>query len=98
MSAYVIFVREELTDKAEMEKYARAAVGARGDHNIERLAFYGDVEVLEGSDLDRVAILKFDDMDSARKWYNSPEYQAAKPHRLNGAKYQVILVDGFKAT
>jgi len=43
-----------------------------------------------------VVLLKFPDMAAARAWYHSPAYQAAKVHRLKGAEYRVILVDGVE--
>ncbi|KCZ90999.1 DUF1330 domain-containing protein [Hyphomonas jannaschiana] len=49
---------------------------------------------LEGADADGVVILRFPDMDAAKAWYTSPEYQAARAHRFQAADYRVILVDG----
>ena len=94
MSAYVVFIREATTDAAEMQRYAETAPAARAGHDITRLAFYGTLDVLEGQDVEGVAILRFPDMAAARAWYDSPAYQAAHQHRLKGAKYKVLLVDG----
>ncbi|MDP9102679.1 MAG: DUF1330 domain-containing protein, partial [Pseudomonadota bacterium] len=35
------------------------------------------------------------DMAAARAWYDSPAYQVAKAHRVNGADYRVIFVEGL---
>jgi uncharacterized protein (DUF1330 family) len=94
MSAYVILIRERMHDESEMAKYAETAKAARGGHNITPLAFYGDYETLEGADADGVVILRFPDMEAAKAWYKSPEYQAARAHRFQAADYRVILVDG----
>ena len=53
-------------------------------------------EILEGeNDLPRTVILEFPDMDTARTWYNSPEYGAAKAAREGAARTRFLLVDGL---
>jgi uncharacterized protein (DUF1330 family) len=94
MSAYVIFIRESTTDAAEMDKYAQTAPAARTGHDITRIAFYGKLDVLEGAATEGVAILRFPDMAAAHAWYDSPTYQNARQHRLKGAKYRLLLVEG----
>jgi uncharacterized protein (DUF1330 family) len=34
-------------------------------------------------------------MTAARSWYDSPAYQTAVQHRLKGADYRVIFVEGL---
>ena len=97
MPAYVVFIREKTTDQAEMDQYAQTAPPARAGHDITRLAFYGELEVLEGPPAEGVAILRFPDMAAARAWYDSPAYQEARRHRQLGADYRVLLVDGSDA-
>lgn len=94
MSAYVIFIRETTTDEAQMQAYAQKAPAARTGHDITRLAFYGQLDVLEGPPAEGVAILRFPDMNAARAWYNSPAYQEAREHRFKGAAYRLLLVEG----
>ncbi|WP_392887588.1 DUF1330 domain-containing protein [Pseudomonas migulae] len=98
MSAYVIFIRETTTDEAQMQQYAQKAPAARDGHDITRLAFYGQLDVLEGPSAEGVAILRFPDMDAARAWYNSPVYQEAREHRMKGAQYRMLLVEGSDVT
>jgi uncharacterized protein (DUF1330 family) len=98
MSAYVIFIRETTTDAAEMQLYAQTAPAARAGHDITRVAFYGALDVLEGPPTEGVAILRFNDMDAARAWYNSPAYQEAREHRFKGAEYRLLLVEGSDVT
>lgn len=95
MSAYVIMIREELTDDVEMQTYASMARAARGNSPPKPLVFYGAQEALEGPAADGVVVLEFEDMDAARSWYGSPAYQAARAHRLRGARYRVLLADGM---
>lgn len=94
MSAYVIFIRDNTLDQSELETYGGMAANARGDHPLKGLAFYGELETLEGQEAEGVVLLEFPSMEAAHAWYDSPEYQAAKAHRLKGANYRVVLVNG----
>jgi uncharacterized protein (DUF1330 family) len=95
MTAYVIFIRDSIKDAEAMAEYSRLAVGARADHKMTPLAFYGPLETLEGPKADGVVIIGFPSMEEARAWYDSPAYQEALPHRLRGAEYRVILAQGL---
>ena len=94
MAAYVVLIRDRMKDPEEFALYAPAAREARGGHDITPLAFYGDFQVLEGPPAEGVVILKFPDTAAARAWYDSPAYQAALQHRLKGADYRVVIVEG----
>lgn len=94
MSAYVVFIRDNTLDQDEMVTYADKAGKAHGNHPIKPLAFYGDLETLEGPEAESVVIIEFPSTDAAHAWYDSPEYQEAKQHRLKGATYRVLLVKG----
>ena len=94
MSAYVVMLREQVTDPAEMEVYGRMAPSAREGHDLTPVAFYGALDVLEGPPVEGVVILRFPTMEEARRWYDSPAYKAARTHRQRGASYRVCLVEG----
>ena len=104
MAAYLIFTREgPIRDEAEMAQYsAKNAANSpkyAADYEAKALAFYGAQQVLEtaGPDdkgPDGVVLLEFPDAAKARAWYDSPEYQDALQHRLNGASYRCTLVEG----
>ena len=102
MPAYMIFTREgPVTDPVEMQAYSAANRANSGEfiarYGIRPLAVYGAMETFEGEAPDGVIILEFPSADDARGWYNSPEYQAAMVHRLRGATYRAVLVDGLPA-
>lgn len=97
MSAYVIFTRTRTTNPEEFAKYGPMARQAAQGHDLTRLAFYGDFEVLEGDAVEGVVVLRFPDMAAARAWYNSPAYQAARDQRFKGAEYRVVLVEGMES-
>lgn len=94
MSAYVVYVRDRITDPEEFSKYEQAAPAASVGHKITPLAYYGAVDTLEGPPVDGAVILEFETVEEARASYDSPLYQAALTHRLKGAEYRVFIVEG----
>lgn len=94
MSAYVVMIREQTLDQAEMALYAQLAQSAREGHNATPLVRYGQLEVLEGSQVEGCLIQKFPTTKDAQNWYHSPKYQEALEHRHKGAKYSVMIVEG----
>ena len=94
MTAYVVFIREGITDQAEMDQYNVKAGASIAGHPLTPLAFYGALDAWEGAASDGLVILQFPDMDAAKAWYQSPAYQEAKVHRLAGATYRVLVTEG----
>ena len=95
MSAYVIFIRDRITDAAGMLEYSAAARAARGDHKFQPLAFYGPCETPEGEPADGVVLLQFEDVAAAKAWYESDAYTAAARIRHRSADYRVIITEGL---
>ncbi|KQM51420.1 uncharacterized protein (DUF1330 family) [Sphingomonas faeni] len=95
MTAYVVFVRNEVTDAEEMKQYQAKAPLAREGRTLKPLAFYGAVETLEGQAVEGAVILEFPDVAEAHAWYDSPAYQDALQHRLKGADYRVFVIEGL---
>ena len=55
----------------------------------------GDPEVLEGENRPgRVVVLEFPSREQAKRFYDSPEYQAILPLRLAAAEGSLLLVEG----
>ena len=96
MSAYVVFTREQTTDFEQLAQYAEKAPLAREGRELTALAFYGQLEVLEGDEIEGAVILRFPDIAAARDWYHSPAYQEALKHRLKGASYRVFMIEGIE--
>ncbi len=94
MAAYVLMIREEMTDAEAFQQYAKMAPKASAGHPVKPLAFYGGHEVLEGDACEGVVVLEFPDVEQARAWYESPGYQEAMQFRLKAARYRVIIVEG----
>jgi len=50
---------------------------------------------LEGDiPFDRIVVSEFPDVETAKKFYNSPEYQEARKHRLGAAEFHMVIVEG----
>lgn len=94
MPGYLI-AHLEVTDPQGFEAY-RAAVPAV----IERfggryLVRGGQVEALEGEwSVPRLVIVAFDSVAAARRFYESPEYQAILPLRLKAARGTLVIAEG----
>ena len=96
MAAYAIFIREgAVTDPEAMAKYQSGNRGGTPIPGMRALAVYGAMEQLEGEPCDGVVVLEFPDMQAARDWYNSEDYQSRVPFRLQAAPYRAMLVEGI---
>jgi uncharacterized protein (DUF1330 family) len=95
MSAYVVYIRDRITDPEEFKKYEESAPAASVGHPMTPLAVYGAVETLEGDKVDGAVIIEFPTVADARASYNSPLYQEALKHRLRGAEYRVFIIEGI---
>jgi uncharacterized protein (DUF1330 family) len=95
MPAYVIASVSEAHDDEALAEYRRrntAAVEAHGGRFVVR---GGAMDVLEGDWAPlRVVVIEFDDVDAARAWYASDEYQAAIPIRQGASTTGLIVVEG----
>ena len=92
MTAYVI-AELEITDAEAFKAYGplvRASVEKYGGGYAVRGA---TVTALDGEPPKRVAILTFETGDAARRWYQSPEYTAARAIRLNATKSRMFIVE-----
>ncbi len=94
MSAYLIFTREKTLDEAELKIYWDKIRATFAGHQVKVLVNYGRLEVLEGDPVEGVVIAEFPSFDAAKAWYESPAYQAIRPHRLEGAIYSGLVVEG----
>jgi uncharacterized protein (DUF1330 family) len=93
MAAYALFIREQTLDQQELNIYATKVRPILGKYSPRVLAGHGRHEVVEGHDVEGVIILSFPNVELAKRWYHSPEYQEAVKHRLKGGRYHGIIVD-----
>ena len=94
MPAYVI-IETDIHDPEQYELYKQAtpaAVAAYGGRFIVR---GGQLAVLEGDwQPKRLVLLEFPDLDAAKRFYESPEYQKAKRLREGAARFNMVAVEG----
>lgn len=95
MAAYVI-VRSAVSDPEKYRQYAQASTSVAPAFGGRFLVRGGRTEALEGpAEGRRVVVLEFPDMQKARDWFASPEYQAAKALRAGAAVAEFLLVEGI---
>ena len=94
MAAYVI-VETDVTDPGQYEQYKAASPAAIAAGGGRFLVRGGELVVLEGDwQPPRLVLLEFDDLEAARRWYESQAYQEAKKLREGAARFRAIAVQG----
>ncbi len=92
--AYVIMT-EEIHDKDGINAYGAAAAPTLRQYGATVLA-YSRPEPVEGEwHGGRTVVLEFESAEAAKAWYESPEYQAAKPLRLAAATSHGAIIPGI---
>ena len=95
MPAYLI-AETNITDPEQYEHYRAASPGAIAAGGGRFLARGGELAVLEGDwNPSRLVILEFEDLDAVKRFYESPEYQAAIKLREGAAQLNLVAVEGI---
>ncbi len=96
MPAYLI-VRANVTDMRQYQEYMKLTPAIVEKYGGQFIIRGGEKVVLEGPEIsDRIVMLKFDSVDTARHMYNSDEYQAAIKVREGAAEASFIVMEGLK--
>ena len=91
MTAYIVVLANP-KDADKLQEYGSAA--EQTISNFGGTLTKGPLSILCGSDPhERLAVLQFPDLDSAKNWYNSEEYQALQPLR-DQAKEALFMLSG----
>jgi uncharacterized protein (DUF1330 family) len=94
MPAYVI-VETDIHDPEQYEHYKEATPAAIAAFGGRFLARGGEIAVLEGDwHPERIVVIEFDDVATAKRFYESPIYQDAKRLREGAAKLNMVAVEG----
>jgi uncharacterized protein (DUF1330 family) len=94
MAAYVI-VETDVTDPEQYEQYKAASPAAITAGGGRFLVRGGELVVLEGDWQPlRLVVLEFEDLEAAKRWYESEAYQEAKKLREGAASFRAIAVQG----
>ena len=89
-----IIARVTVTNPEAYAEYAKGATEAIKQYGGRPLVRGGAHEALEGAARARNVVIEFDSVEAARRYYNSPEYQAAKAKREGACEGEFVLVEG----
>ena len=96
MPAYMI-VRVNVMDPNQYAQYMKLTPVILEKYGGKFVIRGGDKHVLEGPDIDeRIVLLKFADVETAKRMYNSVEYQAAIKVRAGAAEASVVVMEGLE--
>jgi uncharacterized protein (DUF1330 family) len=95
MPAYVIADVRDAWNADALQEYRRRNTEAVANYGGRFSVRGGAVELLEGTwDTERIVVIEFPDMNAARAWWSSEEYEAIKPLRRGASETNIILVEG----
>ena len=94
MPAYII-VETDIHDPEQYERYKQASPGAVAAGGGRFIVRGGELAVLEGDwQPTRLVVLEFEDLDAAKRFYDSPAYQEARALREGAANMKMVAVQG----
>jgi uncharacterized protein (DUF1330 family) len=95
MPAYVI-VETEIQDPEQYEQYKAASPGSVARGGGRFVVRGGELAVLEGDWApSRLVVLEFPDLETAKRWYASDDYQGVKRLRDGAARLKMVAVAGL---
>jgi uncharacterized protein (DUF1330 family) len=92
MPAYVIG-EVKINNREALKGYAEMVAAAVRSHGGRYLARGSEPVVLEGGPAHNILLIEFDDLETAKRWYASPEYTAAKKLREGHTNLRLIAID-----
>ena len=95
MAAWLFASIQSINDPAGFGEYQQLARATLATYGGKVLGGGNKIEVMDGDwSPAAVVAIEFETLAKAKEWYNSPEYQAALPKRLNTTNGGVVFVDG----
>ncbi len=94
MPAYGIGLLQDVTLGPHMRAYLEAIDATLAPYGGRFLVHGGRNHVLEGEWDGQVILLEFPDFLRARRWYDSPAYQAIIAHRTAESRGVIMLCNG----
>ncbi len=91
-----IIARLTVSDPESYKAYAAAATAAQAMYGAKVLVRGGKAEALEGEHRPRNVVLEFDSYEAAKRYYHSPDYQAAIALRQPFAEGEIVVVEGYE--
>src|SRR5262245_18694426 len=96
MAAYLIVDVSAISDPETYACYRAQVSQGLTEAGGAYLVRGGDVQVLEGAwRPNRIVVVRFDNVDAARTWWNSPAYGELKRMRQASTMTNMILVKGL---
>ncbi|UHM90523.1 DUF1330 domain-containing protein [Rahnella victoriana] len=83
-----------VTDAVAYAEYAKAAGEAMQEFSPELIAGTGQSENLEGESYERHVVFEFASFAGAKRFYESPGYQAARAIRAGAVTGTFVLIEG----
>ena len=93
--AYVI-AQATVSNPEQYEGYKALAGAAVAKYGGKYIVRGGATHLLEGDWAPpRLVILEFESVEQAQRFYDSPEYQAARQQRQGAAQMNMLVVEGL---
>lgn len=86
-----------INDQAGFQKYMEAAGPLAPQFGGKIIVFNLNATAVEGKPQSVIAIAEFPSVEDAQRFYNSPEYTAARKFRTESTEGSVIITEGFVA-
>ncbi|HDH7847025.1 TPA: DUF1330 domain-containing protein [Raoultella ornithinolytica] len=84
-----------ITDQAGFQKYMNAAGSLAPKYGGKIIVFNLNATAVEGKPESVMAIAEFPSLADAQRFYNSPEYTAARKFRIESTKGSVVITEGY---
>jgi len=94
VTAYVIG-EVNIINPAGMKGYGAIVASAVKQYGGRYLVRGATPEVLEGGPAHDILIIEFETVEAAKRWFQSPEYTAAKAVRQGSSNLRLIVVDSL---
>lgn len=95
MAPGYVVAEVDVTDPATFAKYAAKAPGTIAQYGGQYVIRGGKFDSIEGDAPRRFVVIRFDSVEKAKAWEDSPEYDAIKPIRHSSAKSRVFIIEGY---
>jgi len=96
VSKTYIIAQATVTDPAQYEGYKALAGAAVAQYGGKYVVRGGATHLLEGDWAPpRLVILEFESVEQAKRFYDSPEYRAAREQRQGAATMNMLVVEGL---
>lgn len=88
--------RVDVSEPEKYKDYASGAAAAFQHYGAKYLVRGGPFTAAEGQARGRNVVIEFPSYQAALDCYHSPEYQAARAHRLSCAIAEIVIVEGVE--